>query len=252
MASTKTGHTDFYMLKCLKDLFCRKKIPFIPSAKDRLREFFLFCENLEKHPFVEQHGKGGTLTGTANFPETGDDSASLNFDEVHLESLLTRIRQFVSGGELFYFKDLRRAVITEFGESRDFEKFYSQFVQAMNRRFKSGQIKVFGTNGKDVIDGRTYKELMEDRLYTGAIHSERRLNAEPGSAQEGFVNAHVAVASHLTLTLASASISVIQNIFSFRRWILRVADTTGKTGLFPELSEFKKRVEQVNTGTAKV
>lgn len=234
------------MLSCIKDLLCKKKPIYIPDDKDRLREFFIFCESLEEHPFVVAHKNGGTLSLNTNFPEDGEDTAAVNFDEIHLESLLTRLRQFLYDYELFFVKDLRRSTLQVFGAHSEFEKFYSKLMTALNRKYPKGVVQVF-VNGKDVIADRTYKNLLEDRLYTGAIHSERRLSAKQGSVQAGMANAHIAASKHMTLTLASSSMRIVQNVFSFRRWILKVAEDQNKTTLFSELEDFKKRVDQSNT-----
>lgn len=214
---------------------------FVPNSIERLREFFIFCDGLEQHPFVVAHSKGGTLTLNSNFPETGEDTAVLNFDEIHLESFLTRLRQFVLPNELFYFKDLRRAVISEIGEDPEFKTFYDKLCTAMNRPFPVTQIQAFKPNGADIIAGFTFAELLKARLYTGAIHSEKRIDPTAPAAFTGVAEAHVAVSKRLTFVLAAASLKVSKNVFGFRNHILFCARDVGKVGLFNELALFDQR-----------
>jgi HAD superfamily hydrolase (TIGR01509 family) len=221
----------------------QKKEYFTPSSLERLSDFFIYCDNLEAHPFVEKHKEKGTFSLDANFPQDGNDTANSNFDEYHLESLLTRIRQFVTKRELFFVNKLKRAVEEELGHSDKFEKFHNDLKKKIQRPFTKENIHVFGANGTNIIEGQTYTQLLEYRLYGGAIHSERRLSSGPESVQQGLVNAHIAVTKHLSLVLASTSMRVVQNIFSYRRMIFEVAKEKGKVELFPELNEFKKRVE---------
>lgn len=215
--------------------------PAPPPPDKRLQQFFRFALELESHPFFKAHAGGARFTLNTRFPEDTADTAYVNFDEIHLESLLTRLRQFVSANELFYFKDLRRATIDAFGEDPEFQRFYDQLVTVINRPFPKRTFEVFKANGKDVVAGFTFKDLMEAQLYTGAIHSDRLVNPTPGSAEEGLADAHVAAKKQLVLDLGYAAMKGVENVFAFRSWILKMARAKSRTDLFLELQQFDER-----------
>jgi hypothetical protein len=176
--------------------------------------------------------------------QDGNDQATVNFDEVHLESLLTRLRQFLSDGELFYYKDIRRAIVSLFDDEESFRGFYDQLVAAIQRPFSKKGVQFFKEDGKDVVDGYNLKQLIEAQLYTGAIHSERILSPIPGSAEESLPRSHIAAKKHLSLNLAYGSMKCVENISALRNWALRRARAVGKVELFPELRQFDERSRQ--------
>ncbi len=215
--------------------------PPMPSHQERLRQFFIFCDALERHAFFAAHAGGTSFRLDASFPEEGADSVTVNFDETHLESLLTRLRQFLSDGELFYFKDLRRAISELFGDAADFRSFYDKLVAALHRPFPKRSLQVFKANGKDVVEGFSFKQLVEAQLYTGPLHSERLLEPTPGSAEEALPASHDAAKKQLVLDLAYGAMKCVENIMAFRNWALRQARTAGHIDLFPELRAFDTR-----------
>lgn len=179
-----------------------------------------------------------------SFPEDGADQATVNFDEVHLESLLTRLRQFLSEGELFYHKEIRRAIVALFADEEDFRRFYDQLIAAIQRPFSIKELQFFKRDGQDVVGGYNLKQLIEAQLYTGAIHSERILTPTAGSAEENLPGSHIAARRHLILNLAYGSMRCVENICALRNWALRRARVAGKVELFPELRQFDERSRQ--------
>lgn len=223
-------------------LFKKKRRVFAPTTQQRLEEFFVFCEDIEAHPFFDTHKKGGIFQLQCEFPETGEDSAVLNFDEYHLESLLTRLRQFFFCNELFYFKDLRRDTIKTFGTSKVFDNFYDKLCKAIKRPFPISPIQALKSNGTDAIANYTLPELIEARLYTGAIHSTKRIDQSAQPAIRGIANTHVAVSKHMSIVLASASMKAVQNILCFRYHIYLLAKDNGGEALFEGLAHFHQRI----------
>lgn len=216
----------------------KRKFEVVPI--DRLQEFFIYCDHLEKHKFFKRYGeKAKKLYITANFPEKGRDTAKTNIDEILLESYLTRLRQFLFENELFYYKDLSRSVIAEFGSDIKFNSFYNKLVAAINRPYIEDQVKVYKADGKLLYHGKTFKHLMEARLYGGAIHSALLVN--PTSDQSVIRASHIHTKKHLIFRVGQDSLTISKNIFAFRNWILRLARNSGKTDLFPELKKFDKR-----------
>lgn len=208
---------------------------------ERLQEFFRYCTRLEEQPFFAAYSRGGTFTLEGSFPAEGADDAKVSFDQTHLEGLLGLLRQFLTDGEVFYFKDIRRAIIAQFGASKDFESFYSKFVEVLRRRFSPQSATFLKANGKPVVEGCTFKELLEAQLYTGPLHSERILRPTPGSAEEGLADAHVATKKKLVLDLGYSSMNTVVNVLTFRNWALRLARQKGRADLFPDLKAFDER-----------
>jgi hypothetical protein len=194
---------------------------------------------------VENYRKEKISQISVTTEKDGIISADVNFDEFHLESLLTRVRQFLYRGELFYYKELRRSMVQEFGESSEFIFFYSKLTTYLNTKFKPDSVEVF-VNGKDVFKGRTYKDLLEAKLYLGAIHSNRRINSGSETFISDMVNAHVIASKHLTFKLSPTTMGVVQNIFNFRFWIYRMAVESGKSEHLSELVLFGDRVSKKN------
>lgn len=229
------------MLKSIRNKVCelicdshkKQKEKFTPLPIDRIRAFFNFCDGLEDHPFFKNHKAGGMFEVSGDWNLTGFSSKQ-NFDSIHLESLLTRLRQFLFERELFFFKDLRRDLKDSIGIDSSFDKFYGQFNNNLNEKFKRTNVQFFYSDGKEAITGRTFKQLVEDRLYRGAIHSQNLLQFPTPSP-------HAAMASHIDMTLAFSSMRIIQNILNFRMWILKMARDYGKVSACPELIEFDKR-----------
>lgn len=215
-----------------------------PSAIDRLQQFFVFCDFLELHPFYQRYAQGGKMKVEGSFDKDGNNEAVVNFDEIHLESLLTRLRQFLSEGELFYFKDIRRAIVELFEDDEEFRRFYDQLFAAIQKPFSVKQVQFFKENGKDVVVGYNLKQLLEAVLYTGPIHSERIIRPTPGSAEESLPKSHVATKKHLSLNLAYGSMQCVVNICVLRNWALRRARAAGRIDLFPELKQFDERSRQ--------
>jgi hypothetical protein len=215
------------------------KKQFHPKAV--LRQFLTYCDDLENHPFFVAHKNGTNFSLNTSFPESGADSAALNFDEIHLESFLTRLRQLLFGGELFEYARLIELVKTEFGTDPQFEKFSVDLKLAIERKYPEGSLKAYKPNGDDIIVGRTFSELIEAELYSGKIHSERTLQAKPGSSSEGVAQSHLAVRKHLTFTLAGSSLKAASNVFCLRNHVLRLARLRNQATAFPELEKFDKR-----------
>jgi|SRR6267142_2850291 len=212
-----------------------------PTSQDRLRQFFRFCDALEAHAFFLAHSKGGAFRLDFSFREEGPDVVRVNFDEIHLESFLARLRQFLSEREFLYFKNVRRAIIDLFGDDPDFRSFYDRMVAAIGRPFPKRSIRAFKANGQDVVEGFSFKELVEAQLYTGPLHSERILYSAPGSAEEGLPNAHDVAKKQLVLDLAFGSVKCVQNIMALRNWALRQARNASRVHLLPELQAFDAR-----------
>lgn len=187
------------------------------------------------------HAGGVRFQLDASFPETGVDTVTVNFDETHLESLLTRLRQFFCNRELFYYKDIRSAIIELFGMDTKFQRFYDRLVETIKRPLPSLPLQAFKGNGRDAVTGFSFKKLMEAQLYTGPLHSERIIDADPGSAEEGLPSSHDATKKHLVLVLAYGAMSCVNNICAMRNWALRRAREAGRVDLFPELKKFDDR-----------
>jgi hypothetical protein len=139
-------------------------------------------------------------------------------------------------------EDLRRASNELWGETLEFERFYNKLVQALGRRLPRTNVRWFKRTGQEVTEGFSLPELIAAKLYTGPLHSERRVAAAPGSADEGLRDAHAAVQNHFDLVLAYSSRVLAQNVFSFRRHLLRKAQAAGVAHAFPELATFEARV----------
>jgi hypothetical protein len=218
----------------------RSKRP-TPTYQERLQQYFLFCDGLEAHPFVSVHAKGAIFRLKASFSEDGADTVDVNFDVVHLNELLGRLRQFLSSHELFYFKHLRRAICELFGDDAEFRSFYDKLVAALRRPFPKRFHQVFKANERDVVEGFSFQQLVEARLYTGPLHSERILHPVPGSAEEGLPAAHDVAKMQLVFLLAYGAMQCVANIMALRNWALRLARTTGRVDLFPELRALDAR-----------
>ena len=214
---------------------------FLPTSHQRIQEFLIYCNGLEGHPAFVAHKNGGTISSSFNIPASGTGTSGVSFDVFHLESLLTRLRQFVFPGELFYVKDLRRAAVELFGEGAEFRKMYGMLMNELNKKFSEKGVRAFKSDGQDVVAGYTIKQLVEARLYTGAIHSERRLNAVPGSASAGLSGAHPIVRNHLDMVLMTACMGLIGNIFAFRHATLLSARAAGKVNDIPEMKDLDDR-----------
>jgi hypothetical protein len=212
-----------------------------PSPEERLQQFFKFCDRLEAHPFYTAHAGGSSLRLEASFPKDGPDTVEVNFDVLHLESLLGGLRQFLSDGELFFFKDMRRAIVSLFGDDAEFTSFYDTLVAIIRKPFPERSLRVVKANGVDVVAGFTFKQLAEAQLYTGPLHSERLINPDPGSAEDGLPASHEAANKQLVLDLAYSAIGFVINILVLRNWAHRRAREAGKLGLFPELGTFDAR-----------
>lgn len=208
---------------------------------DRVAQFFRFCIDLETHPFIAAHGGGGSFRLDTAFPEDGDDKASVNFDEIHLESLLTRLRQFYGKNELFFVDSLRDAVTKLFGDDADLRAFCDAVLKAAHRPLPKLKVQHFKANEADAITGHSFIELMEAQLYTGAIHSERTIIPTTGSAEEALPSSHIATKKHVQVLLAFGSMPAVSNIMAFRTRVLRLARAASKTTLFPELTRFHER-----------
>jgi|GEM_PF-4868497 len=219
-----------------------KKCVFVPTASQRLEEFFCFCNDIETHPFFLAYKNGGNFQLKCEFTEFGVDSATLSFDEYHLESLLTRLRQFFFRNELFYYKDLRKATKEMFGLNRTFDMFYEKLVKATNKPFPKTNVQTFKADGTDVVENYTLPELIEARLYTGAIHSIKRIDPNAQPAAKGISKSHVAVSKHLSFVLAGAAMKAVQNICCFRHHIYLLAKIDNKLSMFRELEEIDKKL----------
>jgi hypothetical protein len=229
-------------------LVLMKPKPPSPLPQQRLQAFFRFALDLEEHPFVKTRLDGATFTLRASFSQCGTDAVDLDFDVIHLESLLTRLRQFLSDRELFHFKDVRRAVVDLFGEDAKFNSFYNKFVAALGRPYGRHVVQAFKANGKDVTKGFNFKDLVVAYLYTGAIHSDRILDAEADSAEECLPASNEATKKQLLLELAYGAMQCVKNIMAFRMWTLRRARETDRVDLFPELEAFDARVHAPSGG----
>src|SRR5262245_30365312 len=107
---------------------------FATPAKERIRQFFVFCDALERHPFLTAHPGRGAFEHRFEISATSGDSSELSFDADHLETFLSRLRQVCFDGELFFYKDLRRAAIELWGDDESFQRFYDRFMQVLNSR----------------------------------------------------------------------------------------------------------------------
>lgn len=216
-----------------------KKLKFTPEQ--RICQFLRFCRDLEEHPFFMAHQAAGSFRVDFSLPESGNDEARLNFDEAHLETFLTRERQFLFKGELFFYKDLKQAVVEVFGDDHEFEFFVGRLDEAIQRRFSRDSMRTFKRNGDEVLEGRTLSELVAAYLYSGPIHSERILSPKPGSAEDSLYESNVVVKKVLAGHLAAAAMVCASNIFALRAWILRRARSMDAVTLCPELEDLHAR-----------
>lgn len=105
------------------------------DPQHRIERFFQFCRDLEAHPFYVQYKNGGQITQKSSFDLVNDDHSEVNFDEVHLESLLTRCRQFLFPNELYSLDDLVLSIKEVFNSDCQFEDFHQKLVIYFNRPF---------------------------------------------------------------------------------------------------------------------
>jgi len=216
---------------------------------DRLKGFLNYCDQLNKHPFVAKHKNGFKFKYTERFvfDESGADSIEANFDEIHLESLLTRVRQFISEKEMFHYEAVFKAVEMLFGHDQELKEFFTVLDKKLNQPFEAGNIQVIKMekgSGKILIAGRTLKDLVEARLYSGQIHSERLIKPEPGSVIEDFSGNDKILSNHLNLELAGASLNTVGNIWRFRNNIILAARRTNKIDICRELEEVNERAKK--------
>jgi hypothetical protein len=222
------------------------------KPEERIREFLRFCDELEKHPFIVKHGRGGSFAVSySSRPKRGQDQVRLNCDEDHLETLLTRLRQFLVEHELFYYKDLRCAAVALFGDSVEFRSFYDKTHAGIHTPFPRRPMRVPKANGADIVEGHSFLELLEAQLYTGRLHSERNLTARPGTAEHSLAESHPYVKKSLTNTLAAAAMAGAQSIFTFRNHILKLANAAGQEGLIPELQALGERLRKARRAKRK-
>lgn len=208
------------------------------DPQHRVERFFQFCRDLEVHPFYVRYKNGGTISQKSSFDLSSEDHSEVNFDEVHLESLLTRARQFLFPNELYFLDDLVFAIQEIFNSDSQFEDFHKKLVDYFNRPLPKTNVEVFLPNGEPAISGRTIYQLFEMELYTGRIHSEHTAN--PQSHYYPLANANIAVRKAITFTLGSRSLNVVNNILITRNHILRLARQDKKTDLFPALEKFNE------------
>lgn len=214
--------------------------PKFPPEK-RIERFLVFCDDIEKHPYFVAHSKGGTITQKSSFDMESEDRSELNVDEVHLESFLTRIRQFLFERELYFFEDVADSVRKVFHSDQAFEDFLKKLITALEKPFPKTNLQAFLPNGEDAIAGRTIFELIEMELYTGRIHSEHTANAK--SRYYPLANANIAVRKHVTFYLSGSSLKVAANILCIRNHILRLARSDGKVEMFDSLAKFNERAK---------
>lgn len=215
---------------------------------DRFKQFLKFCEDLNNHPFVIKHKKGYTFqyTEKINYFDNSESTYESNFDEIHLESLLTRIRQFIFEGELFYYRDLFKDIEELFGHNSEIKKFYESMDKNLTGPLEVGNIRIIKVEngiGRILIQGKTLKELIEARLYGGAIHSERLLSPEPGSLISDFNREDKKMYQHLNWELSGAAILTVGNIWKFRNQIVFLARQINKINICDELNDFNERAK---------
>lgn len=215
---------------------------------DRFKRFLIYSNDLNDHPFVAKHKNGFTFQYTDNFVSDESEISGIetNFDETHLESLLTRVRQFVFNGELFYYKDVFESVEKLLGPDQELKKFYIDMDLNLSNPLKGGNIeliKIENGKGRPLIAGRTLKELIEARLYAGAIHSERLIKPEPGSVIDDFGGGDKTLFHHLNWELAGAAMITVGNIWRFMNQIIWAARRANKINVCPELADLNERAK---------
>ncbi len=205
------------------------------SDEDRIRQFFIFCKELEKHPILLKYRDGGKSNLKIQVDENSQIHSSLSFDTYHLENLLGRLRQVIGVYELFYHKKLLASAVCLYGESDKLKHTFQKFESALNKKQSSGNIKAYKANAEDLIEGHSILELIEAFLYNGPLHSERKVNGTKASA--GLSDSHESVQDHLKFYLLDVGIQFTGFMFRFRRVILESARTAGKTQEIKELSD---------------
>lgn len=220
-----------------------KSIKFQPPPTELLKRFFVFCLEIEEHPFFKTHKDGANISGDFAFPESGEDTVTLSFDDIHLESFLTRLRQFYFERELFTVERIEDAVSAVFGNNPEFSEAVKSIRKESLKPFREEALQFYKKNGESLIDGRSFLELIEVRLYTGAIHSERLVNSKPNSHTDGMADVHLATRKHLSLSLAKPSLKMAEQIFMVRFWILSLSRATGVPHPFAELEVFDLRCQ---------
>lgn len=206
------------------------------DPQHRIERFFQFCRDLEAHPFFVKYRNGGQIAMNSSFDLVSADHSSVNFDEVHLESLLTRCRQFLFPNELYSLDDLAFAIKEVFNCDSQFEEFHQKLLTYFDKPFPKTNVEHYLPNGEPAISGRTIYQLIEMELYTGRIHSEHTAN--PQSHYYPLANANIAVRKAITFTLGSRSLNVVTNILITRNHILRLARQDSKVDLFSDLKAF--------------
>lgn len=206
------------------------------DPQHRIERFFQFCKDLEAHPFFVKYKNGGQMKMNSSFDPVNDDHSSVNFDEVHLESLLTRCRQFLFPNELYSLDDLVLSIKEVFNTDCQLEDFHRKLLTYFNKPFPDTNVKYFLPNGEQAIAGRTIYQLIEMELYTGRIHSEHTAN--PQSHYYPLANANPVVRKAVTFTLGARSLNIVANILITRNHILRLARQDNKVDLFVGLKAF--------------
>lgn len=209
------------------------------SDAARIERFFIFCKELEDHQFLQAHGKGGQFQLSGKFDTTSVDEAKLNFDDLHLETVLTRIRQVIFENELFFLDNLTQSVREVFPSTPNFEKRVALFQADLDKPYPATNEKAFLKNGQEAIAGKTFAELLKQELYTGRIHSQDTV--DPSSENFGIAEEHPFVRQRITLELAGSSLRVIQYIFELRRQIREVALAAGREDEIASVREFGER-----------
>lgn len=214
------------------------------AAYERLDLFLDFCKQLCGHVFLAWACGAPSVQADFSAPEDGRDDASVNFDDIHLESFLGRLRQFVLPNEAFHIARLRVAVNEILGGDPDWEAFCQQVQRQLETPFPAQPCEAFRIDGKPVVSGRTFADLLEARLYTGAIHSERLVTSLSGSATSGWRGAHVFATATLNAAVGASSIRVAQAIMNTRRQVYRRWVANSRCPAYGQLSEFEELVNR--------
>jgi len=95
-------------------------------------------------------------------------------------------------------------------------------------------------------------DLIEAKLYAGAIHSERRVTSAKGTLIRTVLDSHPLLGKHLELEIATIALNISQNIFNCRMNIYKIASETNKIELLNEIQSFHKRyLQSINEKTSK-
>lgn len=126
-----------------------------------IEKFFNYCRDLENHNYYQSYVSGGSFNLKVDINEN-ETKTELNFDDLHLETFLTSLRQFLFENELYYIDDLIESVPNVFGSSPELENYLSEMKRIVSNPIQfDGGIVLFDSEGNEFLNNINIKELIE-------------------------------------------------------------------------------------------